>query len=319
MKYFRIKISEKKYKIVDSNDKLVGDKTILEYIESLVIPPAYDNVTIFYENAPKILFQGYDAKGRLQQIYSPAHKKKAMVKKFCSLLNFGKVLPQIKKDITKYINSKELSKEKIISLILQIVIHCGFRIGNIKYQKLYKSFGISNILKSHIKEVKTGMQIKFVGKKGVVNECVIDDAELIKEINTLVNTKDNKAYVFTYIIDGNETLITANDINNFLKIYDINTTSKHFRTWDVNILFIEYMRENDVTKLDVKQRKKMVIEALKVISDQVNNTPTICKKEYLHIDLLSLYLEHPIKYKKYFYGCNDARTCFIKFLEEFCQ
>jgi DNA topoisomerase-1 len=319
MKYFRKKISEKKYKIVDKDDKVVEDKMILDYIESLVIPPAYDDVTIFYENAPKILFQGYDAKGRLQQIYSPAHKKKAMIKKFCSLLNFGKVLPQIKKDITKYINSKELTKEKIISLILQIVIYCGFRIGNIKYQKLYKSFGISNILKSHVKQVNKGLQIKFVGKKSVVNECIIDDAELIKEINILVDKKDNKSYIFTYINDGSETLITANDINNFLKAYDINTTSKHFRTWDVNILFIEYMRETDVTKLDIKQRKKTVIDALKIISNQVNNTPAICKKEYLHIDLLSLYLEQPIKYKKYFYGCDDARTCFIKFLEEFCQ
>ena len=33
-------------------------------------------------------------------------------------------------------------------MILKIVIVCGFRLGNLKYQKLYNSFGISNIFKS---------------------------------------------------------------------------------------------------------------------------------------------------------------------------
>lgn len=322
MLYFRIKLAEKKYKIVDKDDKIVTDKTVLDYITNLVIPPAYDNVTIFYESSPKILFQGYDDKGRLQQIYSAKHKKKAMIKKFCNLLAFGKVLPKIQKDIEHHLKSTIMTKEKAIALILKIVIHCGFRIGNIKYQKLYKSFGISTILKSHIKLIKENdIQIKFLGKKSVINECIILDSPLIKEINNIIKTKNNNDYVFTYIENGIEKLISSIDINNYLKAYHINTTSKHFRTWDVNILFIEYMRKYvpDPIILPLNKRKKMVNEALKIISDQVNNTANICKKEYLHVDILSLFLDSPQKFKKYFYDCYDARTCFINFLEEFCK
>lgn len=327
--YFRIKDGvtkdkKPKFKIVDKSDKVVTNKEVLEYIKKLVIPPAYADVKIFYEKTPKILFQGFDEKGRLQQIYSPDHKKKALKKKFCHLLEFGKVLPKIESDIAKYMKSTSFTKNKIISIIIKIVMICGFRIGNLKYQKLYNSFGISNIFKEHISMEGSNMIIKFIGKKGVLNECLIKNKELIGEIVKLISSKKPKDYVFTYKKDGVDDVIKAIEINKWLKEYHVNTTSKHFRTWDVNILFIEYMRNHskehgDPIKSSVAKRKKAVVAAMKVISCQVNNTPAICKKEYLHIDLLNLYLENPKSFKKWFFKCDDARKCFLGYLDKYCS
>ena len=75
----------------------------------------------------------------------------------------------------------------------------------------------------------------------------------------------------------------------------------------------------DPMKLPISKRKKNVVEAMKVISCQVNNTPAICKKEYLHIDLVELYINHPKKFKKHFLGCDNVRKCFIKYLEDYCK
>jgi DNA topoisomerase-1 len=310
-----------KFKILDKDDNIVNDKIILEYIQNLVIPPAYRDVTIFYESKPKILFEGFDDKGRKQQIYSPEHKKKAMKKKFCNILDFGKVLPKIEKDIKIHMKSTTPTRNKIIALIIKIVMLCGFRIGNLKYQKLYNSFGISNIFKSHIKIMGNNMFISFIGKKGVLNECVIKDKELIIEITKLLEGKKPKDYVFQYLEDGDLNVIKATEINDWLKSYHDNVTSKMFRTFDTNILFIEFMRKNSVDpdKATDTGRKKIVNDALRVISCQINNTPAICRKEYLHIDLLTLFLESPKKFKKYFYGCLDARTCFLNYLEDFCS
>ena len=325
MLYFRIKTGktigkDKKpiFKIIDRSGKSVTDGKVLTYITKLVIPPAYDDVKIFYEASPKILFEGFDAKGRKQQIYSKSHKKKAMKKKFLNLLDFGKVLPQIHGDINKHIKNSKFTKNKIIALIIKIVMICGFRIGNLKYQKLYNSFGISNIFKSHIKMEGKQMVIKFIGKKGVLNECVISNGVLIKEVNKLISNKKAKDYVFTYKNDKGETnVIKAIEINKWLKSYHENITSKAFRTWDTNILFIEYMRNaEDPVKLTIQKRKKKVVSALKVISCQINNTPTICKKEYLHGDLFELYINHPKKYKRYFFGCLKSSTCFMNYLQD---
>jgi DNA topoisomerase-1 len=325
MIYYRIKDGvdknkKPKFRIVDEDDKLVTNKEVLDYIQKLVIPPGYNDVKIFYEKSPKILFQGHDYKGRLQQIYSPDHKKKAMKKKFCALLDFSKVLPKINADIDKYIKDSKFTMNKVISMILKIIIRCGFRLGNLKYQKLYNSFGISTILKSHITMKGPNMIISFVGKKGVLNDCVITDKSLITEMKKLIGKKSMKDYVFTYEdSDGDHWVIKAIEINKWLQSYHIDTTSKHFRTHDVNILFIEYMRQMDPTKLSKAERKKNVVAVMKVISDQVNNSPSICKKDYLHIDLLNLYMDNPATYKKYFNKCQKAQDCFINYLENFCK
>jgi DNA topoisomerase-1 len=309
------------FKILDKNDNSVTDKTVLEYIKNLTIPPAYKNVTIFYEKTPKILFEGFDDKGRKQQIYSPEHKKKASRKKFCHLLNFGAVLPKMESDLKKHMKTTKPTKDKIIALIIKIIMICGFRVGNLKYQKLYNSFGISVILKKHIKMEGKNMLISFIGKKGVLNECVIKDAQLISEVNKLCDDKQAEDYVFQYKIDSDWYVVKAIEINKWLKSYHENITSKMFRTFDTNVLFIEYMKKHTVnpSKLSETARKKMANEALKIISCQINNTPAICKKEYLHIELLNLFVEKPNKFVSHFYKCSCPRQCFLNFLKETCK
>ena len=329
MLYFRIhdgttgtgKNKKPKFKIIDKSDKPVTDKKVLEYIKKLTIPPAYKNVTIFYEKSPKILFEGFDDKGRKQQIYSPEHKKKAARKKFCHLLDFGAVLPKIEADLKKHMKNPKPKKDKIIALIIKIIMICGFRVGQIKYQKLYNSFGISVILKKHVNMQGKNMLISFIGKKGVLNECVIKDKELITEVNKLLEGKKADDYVFKYKFDREWHVIKAIEINKWLKNYHEHVTSKMFRTFDTNILFIEYMRKHaiDPAKLSDKARKKMSNDALKVISCQINNTPAICRKEYLYIELLNLFLDKPKQFKKYFYKCDCARKCFLTFLTDACK
>jgi DNA topoisomerase-1 len=329
MLYFRVhdgttgsgKAKKPKFKFLDKGGNPITDKKILDYIKKLTIPPAYKNVTIFYEKSPKILFEGYDDKCRKQQIYSPAHKKKAARKKFCHLLEFGKILPQIESDLKKHIKNHKPTKDKIIALIIKIIMICGFRVGNLKYQKLYNSFGISVILKKHIKMEGKNMLISFIGKKGVLNECVIKDQELIKEVKALLEGKKADDYVFKYTFNRELYVIKAIEINKWLKNYNEHVSSKFFRTFDTNILFIEFMRKNstDPSILSDKERKKMSNDALKVISCQINNTPTICKKEYLYIDLLNLFLENPKAFKKYFYKCSCSRKCFLTFLNDTCK
>ena len=73
---------KKPYTFVDYKNNEVKDPEVLEYIKKLVIPPNYKEVKIFYEKKgqPKILYQGFDSKRRLQRIYSESWNKVAMRK-----------------------------------------------------------------------------------------------------------------------------------------------------------------------------------------------------------------------------------------------
>ena len=317
----RAKVDEKKkiYKYF-VNDKLVTDKNIIEYVTKLSIPPAYNDVRIYYVKSPKILFDGIDAAGRLQQIYSPQWRKKADKEKFKALIEFGKKLPLMTLTMLQNIKSPCASKDKIISIILRITNMCGFRVGQIKYQKLYGSVGLITLNPSHLKFKKNNkeLHINFIGKKGMANDCVIHEPLVIKAIESLLVGKSVKDYIFMYDDPDTKTKkhITAIDINNWLKSFNKNFTSKFFRNFSVNTKFIDITRSEPVKLLTESQRKKYVTSIVKELSTSINNTPAICKKSYLDPDLIKLYIEHPIKYNKTINKHpNNSMVAYIHFLE----
>jgi len=323
---YKKNINDTKNEYYDKNGKKITDKNILEYIDKLVIPPAYDHVRIYYKTPDnKIIFDGIDAAGRLQQIYSPQWRAKADKKKFRALIDFGYKMPIMIKEMQKHINAKKLTKEKIIALILRITSLCGFRHGSVKYKSLYGSVGLITLDSSHVKfktlqrdgKSEKVCDITFIGKKGVKNECVFDDITLINELEKLVKGKDKKEYIFQYLDPETKSYkhITAIDINNWLKSYNPEFTSKFFRTFDVNTRFIELTHDSKPSTLTEQQRKKIVVDVIKCTSVEINNTPSVCKKSYLNAELLKLYVDHPKKYTTLFKGNQSAYVKFVKFLE----
>jgi DNA topoisomerase-1 len=298
----------------------VKDKKILNYIKSLVIPPAYDDVIIFYEKDPKILFTGVDSKKRLQRIYSAKWRISQDKHKFCDLLIFSSVVDRLIRD-TENIDPASNSMSNILLTIIRLIMACHFRIGNKKYKELYDSYGAINIQKRHVKQSSDGkkMKIEFTGKKGVINTCNLSDQSLIALISRLIDKKTSAQTVFEYISqEGSVKTVRAVDFNKYLDKYDKRLTSKMFRTWDSNMLFIQFMQGlGNPTKFTVSERKKNLVAVYKYVSDKINNTPAILKKSYTQGGLGDIYLNHP---KKYFttFGTGNPKKLFTEFLKSIC-
>jgi DNA topoisomerase-1 len=325
------KLDNGEYKIAKTGE-IINDESILEYIKKLVIPPAYRNVEILYptnkcsENNLKILYSGIDVAGRPQFIYSKKWKDSTRNLKFCNVIKFGENITKIKTGIKTALSStKYWTKERIIALILRIISICYFRIGNVKYEKLYSSHGISTIGTKHIKVKKGRIHFKFIGKKGVLNECVVIDPLTQDYIINLIKTHEGRGqkpanHLFQYIdLETNEWKhIKHTEINNWLKKIDSSFTSKLFRTYDTNILLIHRLKNGEGK--NVKERKKTAINALKEVSAIVHNTPAICKKDYADPELIKLYLEHPKKFDGYFNAPDEDNgmyhTSFINWLKK---
>jgi DNA topoisomerase I len=324
------KLDNGEYQIAKTSE-VITDTKILEYIKKLVIPPAYRNVEILYptttcsENNLKILYSGVDVAGRPQYIYSAKWKDSTRNLKFCNVIKFGENITKIKNKIKITLSSsKYWTKDRIITLILRIISICYFRIGNVKYEKLYSSHGISTIGTKHIKIKKGSIHFNFIGKKGVINECIVIDPLTRDYIMHLVKTHTERGqtpsnHLFQYIdLATNEWKhIKHTEINNWLKEFNQVFTSKLFRTYDTNILLVHRLK-NGESKTS-KERKKTAIRALKEVSVIVHNTPAICKKDYADPELIKLYLEHPRKFSEYFKSPDDNgmyHSSFINWLKK---
>lgn len=315
------------YKYKDYKNKEITDVEILDYIKKLVIPPNYKDVKIFYQKhgQPKILFQGFDSKKRLQRIYSEAWRKKSVKKKFCELLNFAEQIQKISTTVGSHIASEKHTKLKMIAMIIRIVMVCYFRIGNKRYKDLYGSFGAMNIQKNHVrikKDIKGNeyMEITFSGKKGVLNSCHILDRQLISEMKKILKYREENEMIFQWLDHGIKIPVRAIDINAWLKKFDPVITSKDFRTYDANIFLIILLQsQKNPVKLSYTRRKRIIIDTMKHISEKIHNTPAVLRKNYTAGGIVEMYLNEPHRFKRYFDDKKTPRSAFINYLRDYCK
>lgn len=265
------------------DNKLITDDETIDKIKSLKIAPAYRDVIIL--NNKKILAYGYDSKGRKQVIYNPEFIKKQTNIKYKKILNLNNIFLQIRDDIDININNKD-NNIRELSIIIYLIIYCGFRIGNKKYLKDNNSHGISTIQFKHISfnnvkidnNKKEVMVIDFIGKKGIQNISTTDNKHIIKYLKNKKINKDDDDFVFD---------ISSLDVNTYLKQFNNKLTTKDLRTWNANYLFIKYAGEyiND---------KKPVKKAIDKVAEKLHNTSTICKKNYINPYIIEI-IENKIK------------------------
>ena len=109
---------------------------------------------------------GFDMKGRKQYIYNKDYINEQNEIKFCDLIKFGKKLKKIRKDINQSLNNKFImSRFQVIYLMLFLVDSCNFRIGSEKYKKLYKTYGVTTLNKTHFKFNTIQLKLNLLVKK----------------------------------------------------------------------------------------------------------------------------------------------------------
>ena len=156
-------------------------------LDTLYIPPAYNNVYLAKSPSNKIQVIGEDVAGRKQYIYHERHKAGLERRKYCDLAELGSNIVKIESDnnraLAKLTNGPLppagpiLSKDQLIQIMIYMLRTYHFRIGNRAYADKYGSHGLSTLTARHFKKAPDSITIDFIGKKGVRNTT--------KEVSTL--------------------------------------------------------------------------------------------------------------------------------------
>jgi DNA topoisomerase I len=270
------------------NEKKVTNKSILERIKSLVIPPAWENVWICALDNGHLQATGTDIKKRKQYKYHPHWNSLRNDTKYFRLLEFGNALPAIRAQLQKDISLPGLPVEKVLALVVILMEQTNIRIGNSFYEKLYGSFGLTTLKDKHV--VINGSRTKFIfkGKKGVEHDISLKNKKLSALVKKCRDIPGKE--LFQYYDDaGNRHPIDSGMVNNYIKkISGTDFSAKDFRTWSGTLHAFKAFKELGTFETDIEKKKK-IVEALDIVAGQLGNTRTVCKKYYVHPAIISLY------------------------------
>ena len=301
-----------KFYYVDGNGKPVKDPAQLDRVNALVLPPAWTNVWIAPKRNAHLQATGFDVAGRKQYRYHQEWTSRRSDSKYFRLLEFGKVLPQARKQIARDLKRKEFDERKVLAICLQVMQKTLIRIGNESYRQLYGSYGLSTLKDKHVKINGNGMKLSFVGKKGVRQEIRLNDKTLAKLVKKCRDIPGQD--LFQYYTNGSEHRpIDSGRINNYIKeITGNDFTAKDFRTWGGTL---EALRQLAICNnaAEQKAKKKVIVAVLDCVAGKLGNTRAVCKSSYVYPLLLEAFENDELN--KYLRKVNTDQPDTVKALE----
>ncbi len=270
------------------DNKQVKDTKTLQRIKSLVIPPAWEDVWICRIGNGHLQATGIDAKKRKQYKYHSLWNIFRNQAKFYHIYDFGKSLPAIRLQLEKDISLPGLPREKVLATIVSLMERTSIRIGSNFYEKLYGSFGLTTLKDKHIKLNGNRLYFSFKGKKGVYHNISINNKKLISIVLKCKDIPGKELFQY-YDESGERRPIDSGMVNEYIKsISGGDFTAKDFRTWSGTIHGLITLKELGGYETET-DKKKNIATMLNTVAEHLGNTPTVCKKYYVHPVLISLY------------------------------
>jgi DNA topoisomerase I len=284
------KRSGRGFRYVGENGKPVKDRETLARIRSLVIPPAWTNIWICPSGQGHLQVTGRDAKGRKQSRYHQRWREVRDETKYERMLLFGSALPKIRESVEIDLKVEGLPRKKVLAAIVRLMEVTLIRVGNEEYARTNHSYGLTTMRSRHVHVDGSTVTFKFQGKSGVRHAIDLTDRRLAKIIQ---RCQDIPGYeLFQYVDgDGEPHNIDSKDVNEYLsEISSEEFTAKDFRTWAGTVLASAMLREFEAFESEA-QAKRNVVEAIKAVAQRLGNTPSVCRKCYVHPGVLECYME----------------------------
>jgi DNA topoisomerase-1 len=265
----------------DAKGERLTDPETLERIKALAIPPAWTDVWICGDERGHLQATGRDAKKRKQYRYHARWRELRDADKFDHLTEFARALPRIRRQVRADMALPGLPRRKVLALLVQLLERTCIRIGNERYVEENDSFGLTTMRNRHVKLSGARVEFQFRGKSGKFHRIAIDDPQLARVLRRIRDLPGQE--LFQYLDDAGEAQsIGSSDVNEYLKEisgYE-EITTKDFRTWNGSVYVASWLRGR------VRREQRVgithVAAAVRAASQQLGNTPAICRKSYVH-------------------------------------
>ncbi|WP_460450754.1 DNA topoisomerase IB [Alsobacter sp. SYSU BS001988] len=287
---FRRRKSGKGVTYLGLDGKAIRDKDALERIRKLAIPPAYTDVWICPDPNGHIQATGRDDKGRKQYRYHPRWREVRDGDKFEHMLDFAKCLPVLRERIDADMAKRGLPRDKVLATVVHLLENTLIRIGNADYAKQNKSYGLTTLRDRHVKIDGQELRFEFKGKSGKTWKLKVKDRRIAKLVKACQDIPGQHLFQY-YDENGERQPVTSADVNAYLKeATGQDVTAKDFRTWAGTVLAAMTLKEFELVDQQART-KKTIKAAVERVATRLGNTPTICRKCYVHPEVFSAYLD----------------------------
>jgi DNA topoisomerase-1 len=270
--------------------EIVREERVLKRIENLKVPPAWEEVRIAQGPSAKVQAVGYDSAGRIQYLYHRKYRERKEREKFERILRFADGLPKMRSITSEHLRHEKLDREKVLACMTRLMNAAHFRVGEERYAKENKTYGIVTLRRNHLSIKGNTMVFEYKGKWGKIHRRAVTDARLrqvVEECAALPGCE-----IFKYRDENGEIKdVRSRHLNAYIKeVIGSEFTPKDFRTWAGTLIAAIKLAELGVTE-DLKAAEKNVLVAVDAAAERLGNTRVVARSSYVSPRVVDHYME----------------------------
>jgi DNA topoisomerase-1 len=270
---------------VDAEGSVVRDRTTLERIEGLAIPPAWSDVWICPDPEGHLQANGIDAAGRRQYLYHPRWRERRDAEKFQRIEGFAQGLPDLRDRVRRDIAGRGLPRERVLACAVRLLDAATFRIGSDDYARHNGSFGLTTLRREHVTLGRGRVVFRYRGKGGQLRTHEVHDADAVRVIRSLMRRPGRGHRLFVYRDEADRwTVVRANDVNAYLRAgVGVEASAKDFRTWHATVLAATDLAGREPSEPSASGRSidRTITAAVRDVAEMMGNTPAVCRRSYI--------------------------------------
>lgn len=272
----------------DAEGAPIRDRKLVKRLARLAVPPAYRDV--MYAEDPRAHLQaiGRDAAGRLQYRYHPDWQHIRETRKAARLARLIEALPRLRRAIGRYLARAEPDRALALAAVLALVDRTAIRAGCETYSRLNGTRGAATLLKSNVGIAGAAITLTFRAKGGQSVRKRLRDRRLAQALSVLRQLPGRRLFQYRDA-DGRVRPLRRRDVNAFLReTAGCEVTLKDFRTLMASAGVLEALSQTEPAP-SARARRRQVLEAVRKAADNLANTPTICRKSYVHDSVITAF------------------------------
>ncbi|HEY0778431.1 MAG TPA: hypothetical protein VGD56_10755 [Gemmatirosa sp.] len=261
---------------------------------ALVIPPAWTDVHIAASPTAAVQAWGFDAKGRKQYRYHDKAAERGQLRKFYRVRQMARDLPAIRAAVAKDFRARGLTKRRVAAAVVRLIGESFFRVGSDRYAEENKTFGVATLRKKHVAVHDDRVVFDYIGKESIRQHQVVFAPDLVAFIRELLATPGPR--LFRYQSKGDDGRLhwhdlSSRDVNEYMHdVLGVPYSAKDFRTWGGTLRLATILADIGPGKTARESQKNLVV-ALRLVASELGNTPTVCRKAYVHPLVIARYLD----------------------------
>jgi DNA topoisomerase I len=181
----------------------------------------------------------------------------------------------------------DAQRSGVLAALVRLLDTTLVRIGNDEYARSNGSFGLTTLRKRHVDLHGSQLRLRFRGKSGVQHDVTLADPRIARIVRRCQALPGQELFQYE---DGAGAVhsVGSIDVNGYLEsACKGRFTAKDFRTWHGSVLALQLWHKLGTAE-QLKPTAVQANQLLTQVASELGNTLAVCRKSYVHPQVLAL-------------------------------